>query len=150
MNNKTYVFLTFALLLFSFTFVSGCGKYVAQYSAPVVISRYPVNGASGIGSHETIWLKFSKSADENNMNISQLGSKIKWAGDMMATATFEPSLTPEAVWSEDNTKLTIKNVYFTSIEAGARVHITASREAFQDVNGLYLQENANLWNYTLQ
>lgn len=150
MSNKAYISLTFAFLLFTFAFNFGCGKYITQYSAPMIISRYPVNGASGVGSAETLWIKFSKSMDMENTNLEALLMMVKFANDMTAVATFEPLLTPEAIWSDNSSKLTVKNVIFTSIEAGARVHIMASREAFQDMNGLYLPENTNLFNYTLQ
>ncbi len=148
MTKKLYIFLTFALCLFSFAAISGCGKYITQYSAPVIIERYPVSGAGGIGSYETLWVKFSKSMDTNGSSIAELLSKIKFAADMTATATFYPDPTPEAVWSESDSKLTITNIFFIA-NPGNSIHVQSSKEAFQDVNGQYLTENANLWNYTL-
>ena len=150
MNDKIYIFLIFSFLLFTFSFITGCGKYITQYSAPVIIARHPTNEASGISSNETLWIKFSKSMDENNMGTPELFAKVVFASDMTATATFYPDLTCEAVWSDDNTVLTIRNVFFISTEAAARVHIISSREAFIDTNGLYITEGAKLWNYTLQ
>lgn len=150
MNKKIYFFLIFALLFLTFAFTSGCGKYAAQYSAPVILSRFPTDEAADVSSRETIWVIFSKSMNADNASYEALLAMISFAGNMNAIATSEQPLTPEAVWSENSTKLTIRNVIFTSTEAGARVHMIASREAFEDMNGLYLQEDANLWNYTLQ
>lgn len=150
MKTKINFFLTFALFLLTFAFVSGCGKYFTQYSAPTIISRSPAIGATAVSSHEVLWLKFSKGMDVSNLDLSQLSSKIKSSGDMSAAITIDPILTPEAVWLEDNTMLVIYNVFFTSSESSARVHLTASKEAFIDVNGLYLPENTELWNYNLQ
>jgi hypothetical protein len=56
MTKKIYIFLTFALCLFAFAMISGCGKYITQYSAPVIIERYPVSGTGGVGSTETGYL----------------------------------------------------------------------------------------------
>lgn len=148
MTKKIYTFLAFALCLFTFSFILGCGKYITQYSAPVIIERFPVSGIGGIGSSETLWIKFSKSMDTNSSSISDFINKIKIAPDMTATVTFYPFPSPEATWSEDDSKLTITNVFFVS-NPGNRIHIQSSREAFQDVNGLFLTENADLWNFTL-
>jgi hypothetical protein len=148
MTKKIYIFLTFALCLFTFFMISGCGKYITQYSAPVIIERYPVAGTGGIGSSETLWIKFSKSMDTNSSSIADFINKIKIAPDMTATVTFYPFPSPEATWSEDDSKLTITNVFFVA-NPGNRIHIQSSKEAFQDVNGQYLTENADLWNFTL-
>jgi hypothetical protein len=150
MSDKKDIFLTFALLFFTFTFVPGCGRYITQYSAPTIISRSPAIDATLVSSHEVIWLKFSKIMDINNLDLSQLQSIIKSADDMNAVITTDAVLTPEAVWVEDNTKLVVTNVIFTSIEGAARVHLIASKEGFGDTNGLFLQENTDLWNYTLE
>lgn len=150
MKNKIFNFLVFALLFLTFGFICGCGKYFTQYSAPTIISRSPVIGATLVPSHEVLWLKFNKTMDINNLDLSQLVSKVRSANDMNAVITIDATLTPEAAWEEDNTKLIISNVFFTSIESAARVHLIASKEAFEDNNGLYLQENADLWNYTLE
>ena len=150
MNNKKYIFLTFALCLLAFYFASGCGRYVTQYSAPVVISRNPALDAGSIPTNESIWVKFSKAIDAGSIDMNTLMNKIKFAADCTAVATFDPLVSPEAKWEEDNTKLTILNVSFVSLESGARVHILASKEAFQDMNGLYLIEGADLWSYTIQ
>jgi hypothetical protein len=148
MTKKIYLFLTFALCLLAFAVISGCGKYAAQYSAPVIIERYPVAGAGGIGSAETLWLKFSKSMDTNGSSIAEMINKIKFAADMTAVMTFEPGVTPEVAWSEDNTKLTLTKIFFIA-DPGNRIHIQSSREAFEDENGQFLTENADLWNFTL-
>ncbi len=148
MTKKIYILLTFTLCLFAFIMISGCGKYITQYSAPVIISRYPVAGAGGIGTTETLWIKFSKSMDTNGSSVSDLLSKIKVAADMTATVTFYPDLTPEAVWSESDSRLTVTNLFFVAFP-GNRMHIQSSKEAFQDVNGQYLTENADLWDFTL-
>lgn len=148
MTKKLYIFLTCALCFLTFSIISGCGKYATQYSAPVIIERYPVAGAGGIGSTEAIWVKFSKSMDTNGSSIADIANKIKFAADTTATVTFYAYPTPEAVWSEDDSKLTITNFFFIA-NPGNRIHIQASKEAFQDVNGLYLTENADLWNFTL-
>jgi hypothetical protein len=149
MNKKIYFFLTFALCLLTFSFISGCGKYMAQYSPPVIIERYPVAGAGGVGTFETIWVKFSKSMDTSGLtSIESVGSKIKFASDMTATVTFYPYATAEVIWSDDDTKLTFANIFFIA-NPGNRIHIQTSKEAFQDVNGQYLTENADLWNFTL-
>jgi hypothetical protein len=52
------------------------------------------------------------------------------------------------VWSENDTKLSFLNIFFVAAP-GNRIHIQSSKEAFQDVNGQYLTENADLWNFTL-
>ena len=147
-NNKIYIFLIFSFIFFTFTFNSGCGKYVTQYSAPVIINRYPANGATGVASGETIWVKFSKTMNENNMTLSELEQKIKLA--TTATTTFYPELTPEVVWLEENTKLVLTNVFFVGTTTEAVVHLISSKDAFEDTNGLFLQEDAVLWNYQLQ
>jgi hypothetical protein len=149
MNNKIYIFLIFSFILLTFAFNSGCGKYITQYSAPVIIDRYPANGATGVASGETIWVKFSKTMNENNMTLSELGQKMKAATDMTAVATFYPELTPEVTWVEDNTKLVVTNVFFVGTTDDI-VHLISSKDAFVDTNGLFLQEDAVLWNYKLQ
>ena len=150
MDNKKYTFLIFAFVMLAFTFVSGCGRYIVQYTAPSVIASSPAMGATGAASNETLTVKFSKAMDISNMDLAGLVSKVKFAPDMNAVITFDAAVTPEALWSEDNSVLTVTNVRFVSSDAGARVHIIASREAFIDRNGLYLPEDSALWNYTLQ
>lgn len=145
-NNKSYVSLIILLCIISILFIFGCGKYMAQYSAPVIIDRYPALGAGGIGSGETLWVKFSKSMDTSGTSISDIGNKIKFAPTV--TATFYPDVTPEIIWSDDDTKMTMTNFFFIA-NPGNSVHIQASKEAFQDTNGQYLTENADLLNYTL-
>jgi hypothetical protein len=149
MNKKTYTFLAFALCLLTFAFISGCGKYATQYSAPVIIERYPVAGTGGVGTTETMWIKFSKSMDTSGLtSIDSLATKIKYVSDMTATVTFYPDATPEVIWSDDDTIMTFINLFFIA-NTGSRIHLQASLEAFQDRNGLYLAENADLWNFTL-
>jgi len=148
MNKNIFLLLTFTLLISSFAVISGCGKYAAQYSAPVIIERYPAAGAGGRGSGETLWVKFSKSMDTSGFSTSEIGSKIKFPIDMTATATFYPDITPEIIWSDDDTVLTMTNFFFIA-NPGNRVHIQASKEAIQDKNGQFLTENADLFNYTL-
>ncbi|MFH1710603.1 MAG: hypothetical protein ABH860_06045 [bacterium] len=149
MTKNTYIFLAFTLCLLTFTFTFGCGKYTVQYSAPVILERSPTSGAGSIESTETLWIKFSKSMDTTGVSsISALATKIKYATDMTATVTFDAGLTPEVVWSDDDTKLTLRNVFFIA-SPGNKVHFQASREAFQDVSGLYITENAILWSFTL-
>jgi hypothetical protein len=148
MNKNIFLLLTFILCVSSFAVISGCGKYAAQYSAPVIIEHYPAVGAGGRGSGETLWVKFSKSMDTSGFSTSEIGSKIKFPIDMTATATFYPDITPEITWSDDDTVLTMTNFFFIA-NPGNRVHIQASKEAIQDVNGQYLTENADLWNFTL-
>ncbi len=150
MDNKKYIFLIFSIFILTFAFVSGCGRYVVQYTAPVILSSSPASGATNVPSDETLSIQFSKSMDSANTDINGLMTKIKVASDMTATVTFDASTTPEAVWNGDFTVLTIMNIRFVSAEAAARVHIVASWEAFIDRNGLYLPENTELWNYTLQ
>ena len=134
MNKNIYIFLTLLLLVSSFAVISGCGKYMAQYSAPVIIERYPALGAGGVGSGETLWVKFSKSMDTSGFSISEIGSKIKSPIDMTATVEFYPDVTPEMKWSDDDTKLTMKN-FFMIANPGNKVHFQTSREAFQDKIG---------------
>jgi hypothetical protein len=149
MNKKIYIFLVIAFCLSSFVIISGCGKYATQYSAPVILARYPAAGAGGIGTTETLWIKFSKSMDPAGISsIDALSTKIKFASDSTATVTTEPGITPEVIWSEDNSRLSLVNLYFTA-NSGDKIHFQSSREAFQDVNGLYLPENSELWNFTL-
>jgi hypothetical protein len=148
MNKNVFLFLTFTLLVLTFAVTSGCGKYMAQYSAPVILERYPVLGVGGVGSGETLWVKFSKSMDTSGFSLAEIGSKIKFPIDMTATATFYPDITPEMTWSDDDTKLTMANFFFIA-NPGNRVHMQASKEAIQDTNGQYLTENADLFNYTL-
>jgi len=149
MNKKTYALLAFGLCLLAFAFISGCGKYATQYSAPVIIERFPVAGAGGVGTNETMWIKFSKSMDTTGLtSIDSLASKIKFSSDMTATVTFYPDATPEVIWSDDDTKMTFTNIFFVA-NAGSRIHYQASMEAFQDRNGLYLAESTDLWNFTL-
>jgi hypothetical protein len=148
MNKNIFLFLTLVLLALSFTVISGCGKYMAQYSAPVIIERFPAAGAGGVGSGETLWVKFSKSMDTSGFSVSEIGSKIKFPVDMTATATFYPDITPEMTWSDDDTKLTMSNFFFIA-NPGNKVHFQTSKEAFQDTNGQFVTENADLLNYTL-
>ena len=44
--------------------------------------------------------------------------------------------------------LTLTNIFFVA-DPGNRIHIQSSKEAFEDVNGQYITENADLWNFTL-
>lgn len=148
MKNKIYIFLTFAFLLLTFAFISGCGKYAAQYSAPVIISRYPALGADGIGSAEALWVKFSKRMDTSGTSFNDLINKIVPALDNKATVLIFPDITPESFWLEDDTRLVIRNIFFVASPEG-RVHILASREAFKDMDDLKIPENATLWDYTL-
>ena len=149
MNKNIFLFLTFTLLVLTFAVTSGCGKYASQYSAPVIIERSPANGEGGIGTTETLWIKFSKSMDTTDISsISAFASKIKFATDISAVVTSEPGVTPEVVWSENDTKLSLVNFFFIA-NPGNRIHFISSKEAFQDVNGQYLTENADLWNFTL-
>lgn len=150
MNRKTCHLLIIGLCAASFTLASGCGRYLTQYSPPTIISTNPTLEAVEISSGEVLWLKFSKSMNESDMDINTFLGKIKIASDMSAVPTTEPLLTPEAVWSSNNTVLTVNNVFLISADANGRVHILSSREAFQDKNGLFLPENTDLWNYTLQ
>ena len=149
MNKNIFLFLTFTLLVLSFAVISGCGKYMAQYSAPVILERSPAEGAGDIGTTETLWIKFSKSMDTSGTaSIENMITKIKYATDMTATVTFYPDITPEVTWSDNDTKLTITNVFFVA-DPGNTIHIQSSKEGFQDINGQYLTENADLWNFTL-
>ncbi len=149
MKKKIYILLIVVFCISSFAFLFGCGKYAAQYSAPVILERFPAEGTGGIGTTETLWIKFSKSMDTTGLNsINAIATNIKFATDNTAMVTFEPGVTPEVVWSEDNSKLTLVNLFFTA-DSGNRIHIQSSREAFQDVNGLYLTENADLWSFTV-
>ena len=150
MNNKIYIFLTIVLCLFAFSFIFGCGKYVTQYSAPVIISRYPPIGAALMGSAEVLRVKFSKHMNENNWISEEVASKIYAAADSNATPEIFPELTVEAIWSEDNTKLSVYNIFFSGSAANYVVHLVSSKEAFSDVNGLFLPENTTLWSYTLE
>jgi len=148
MSNKIYILLAFSLVLLTFAAISGCGRYAAQYSAPVVLERYPPAGTGGIGTTETLWVKFSKSMDTSGFSTVEIWNKIKHATDMTATHEFYPDATPEVIWSDDDTKLTMTNFFFIA-NPGNRVHFQTSKEAFQDTNGQYITENANLWNFTL-
>ena len=67
---------------------------------------------------------------------------------MTATVTSFASPSPEVTWSESNTKLTFTNFFMIAFP-GSRVHLVASRDAFVDVNGQDLSENADLWDYDL-
>jgi hypothetical protein len=149
MKNKIFISLIFSLCILAFAFASGCGKYIAQISPPVILTRSPVLGAGGVASTEALWLKFSKSMDTGGTSVTEILSKVKIGIDMTATATFDPSLTPEATWSESDTKLTITNVIFVPVP-GNVVHIISSKESFQDTNGNFLGEGIDLWNYTLE
>jgi Bacterial Ig-like domain len=148
MNKRTYMFFTSALLLLTFAFCTGCGKYLTQYSAPYIVSSQPAIGATGIVSTETLWVKFNKSMDGAAIDVSALGSKLSFPQQMTAVPTFFADTTPEVYWSENATKLTITGVNFISGE-GSRVYIVATREGFMDANGLYLPENTVMWDYTL-
>jgi hypothetical protein len=126
----------------------GCGKYVEQYSAPTIISSYPaLNGISSI-SGETIWVKFSKKMDTEGYNLANIQSKFKFAPDMTAVSTTYPELTPEVYWTEDDSKLVVSNFFFL-ITGDAKVHITASLEAIKTVSGQYINENSDLWLFTV-
>jgi len=149
MNKNIFLLLTLALLISTFAVISGCGKYAAQYTAPLILERFPAAGAGGIGTTETLWIKFSKSMDTTGISsISAFASKIKFATDISAVVTSEPGITPEVVWSENDTKLSFVNLFFIA-NPGNRIHFISSQEAFQDANGQYLTENADLWNFTL-
>ena len=149
MSKNIFLFLTLALLVSTFAVISGCGKYAAQYSAPVILERHPPSGTGGIGTTETLWIKFSKSVDTSGTSsIENMIAKIKYATDMTATVTFCAGLTPEATWSDNDTELTLTNIFFVA-DPGNRIHIQSSKEAFEDVNGQYITENADLWNFTL-
>ena len=149
MNKKIHILFIIAFCVSSFLFIFGCGKYATQYSAPVILARYPAAGAGGIGTTETLWIKFSKSMDPAGISsIDALSTKIKYASDSTATVTTEPGITPEVIWSEDNSRLSIVNMYFTA-SSGNSIHFQSSKEAFQDVNGLFLPENSDLWTFTL-
>ena len=144
---KHFIIALCAVIL---AFASGCGRYVVQYTAPVVIAMTPAEGTTGVPSNESLVVQFSKSMSTTNMDIAGVIARVKYASDMNAVATYDAALTPEAVWSSDNSILTINNMRFVSSDAGAIVHIVASKDAFVDVNGLYLPENTELWNYKLQ
>jgi len=149
MNKNIFLLLTLALLVSTFTVISGCGKYAAQYSAPVILERHPPAGTGDIGTTETLWIEFSKSMDTSGTSsIENMIAKIKYATDMTATVTFCAGLTPEATWSDNDTELTLTNIFFVA-DPGNRIHIQSSKEAFEDVNGQYITENADLWNFTL-
>jgi hypothetical protein len=149
MKKKIYILLIVVFCISSLAFIFGCGKYAAQYSAPVILERFPVAGAGGIGTTETLWIKFSKSMDTSGLtSIDALATKIKFATDNTAAVTFVPGTTPEVVWSEGDSKFSLVNLYFTA-DPGSKIHFQSSREAFQDVNGQFLTENAELWNFTL-
>lgn len=147
-NNRVYAILIFSLLILTFCFSAGCGRYAQQFSPPVVLSRYPVLFQGGVGSGEALWVKFSKSMDTDGFDIAGVVNKIKTASDMTATVTSFASPSPEVTWSESNTKLTFTNFFMIAFP-GSRVHIVASRDAFVDVNGQDLSENADLWDYDL-
>ena len=149
MDNKRYLFLIFAFLLLAFAFISGCGKYLSQYNAPTIISRYPELDAVGIGSSESIWLKFSKPMDTAAIaSAEDLATKMANASNMTATIKILPGITPELIWSEDNSTLTISKIFFAA-SPESKVHIVLSKEALADVNGLFLPEKAELWDFTL-
>jgi hypothetical protein len=149
MKREIYTLLIVVICISSLAFINGCGKYIAQYSAPVILESFPAAGAGGIGTNETLWVKFSKSMDTTGLTSTDaLANRIKFASDNTATVTFEPGITPEVVWSDDDTKLSLVNFFFTAAP-GNTIHFQSSREAFQDVNGLFLSENADLWNFTL-
>jgi hypothetical protein len=126
----------------------GCGKYATQYSSPVLLSVYPAIDATGMASDETIWIKFSKSMDPGDVTLSGLGKRLVWASDMTATPTTFAEITPEVTWSEENTKLTVKNIYFID-SPGTLVHVIASLEGFIDTNGQKLPEGTTLWKYSI-
>lgn len=148
MKNRTYFLLMTAFCIITFAMISGCGKYAAQYSAPIIISRYPALGADGIGSAEALWVKFSKRMDTSGTSFNELINKIVPALDNKATIRILAGITPESFWIEDDTKLVITKVFFVASPEG-RVHILASREAFKDLDDLKISENATLWDFTL-
>jgi len=150
MNKNIYLFLTFTLLILTFAVTSGCGKYMAQYSAPTIISRNPVIGAGNVASGEPLWLKFSKTMDTSGTSFDQFMTKMKFGDNMTATATIYPELTPEASWAENDSKLIITNIFFLGTPTSNEVQIISSKEALMDVNGLYIPENTVLWSYTVE
>ena len=149
MNKLKYNLIIFAIFIFTFAFVSGCGRYVKQYSAPVVIANSPAMGQTGVASDAALSVTFSKSMNTTNMGWPDIISKLKYAADMTATATMPAGVTPEVVWSNSDSTVTITNITFVATP-DHHVHIVASREAFMDVNGLFIPENTDLWNYNLQ
>ena len=151
MNNRLYIFLIFSFLLLTFSFITGCGKYATQYSAPVIISRYPPLGSGPMATNEVLWVKFSKKMNENNWTGStEVMQRIYPATNSTATMETLSDVTVEALWSEDNTKLSVYNIFFTGEASNYMVHLLASREAFSDVNGLFLPENTTMWSYTIE
>jgi hypothetical protein len=148
MKSKQYLLYILLLSIFSFCFSSGCGRYFSQYSPPVILSRYPALNAGGVGSGETIWVKFSKSIDTAGFTIGNLFGRVKVADDMTASPELFATPTAEMTWSNSDTQLTISNVFFIA-NPGNKVHILSSREAFTDTDGQMLTENAILWDYTL-
>lgn len=150
MSNRTYLIFIISVSMFTLISMSGCGKYFEQYSSPLILSRYPALGATNVPTNEIIWVKFSKRMDTFGTTIEALLAKVLFAADNSAQSGLDPSATPEAKWSENNTKLTITNVFFVSTEAAARVHILATKEGFEDLSGLYIQEHTTLWNYLLE
>ena len=149
MKNRIYIYLIFSLCLLAFAFASGCGKYIEQVAPPVILERFPASGAGPVSTAEALSIKFSKSMDTGQTSPAELLNKVKIGFDMTATATFYPTLTPEAAWSESDTKLTITNIFFIPVP-GNVVHIISSKESFQDTNGNFLTEGIDLWNYTVE
>jgi len=148
--SRTYFIVLFACLLIAIFFNFGCGKYIKQYSSPVIISRYPVAGAASVASDEVLWVKFSKRMSENDyIGSEEVAQRISAATDSNATLETFPSLTVEAKWSDDNTKLTVYNRFYTGSTSNCVVHLVSAKNAFSDENGLFLPEHTTLWSYTV-
>jgi hypothetical protein len=148
MNTKTFSLLLVTLAFICIFFNFGCGKYLVQYSAPDILSISPTIDATGIASNEQLWIKFSKAMDPGDITMSGLGKRFIWASDMTATTTFFAELTPEAYWTEENTKLILNNIFFIN-SPGTHVHIIASLEGFSDTDGKFLPEGTSMWKYDL-
>ena len=121
--------------------ISGCANYLASSSAPVIISRSPAQGETGVASNEPIVITFNKKMDQT------LGSDPIKIYNQYNTALMPQTM--GSSWSNGGKTLTVTHEGDWSGGQGTRVYWIASKEGFSDEDGNFLLEGTVLADYYL-
>lgn len=143
MNKYSYYIYITALIIISFVMSTGCSTYLSGMSDPVILSRSPSLGATGVASNENIVITFNKKMD----TTVNLGNAIKF--DNPNNTASGPTSATTVEWSGDGKTLSIVNPGGWTIDKGLRVYWTVSKEAFKDEEGKSVIENAVIMDYCL-